>query len=726
MITLQNAEQLIDAVAEAAVRWTGADAIFIFLRSLDGDSLALQAASAGAAAVAAEGGRYFSSLASTVDERGEGIVVDDLQAEPLLEPLPEVLKTFRVVVGLPLVERAQRVGVMIAAYEEAPTLGAHEMDRLRFMASQAGGTVATVLLREEAQSRLEKGRVLNVLNEVALSRQPLSALDQVGERVMAALRSSLGVEYLVLFLLNQERGVLEPLACDAAHRWEADEWPVGEGLLGWVAAQGTSLCVGDVTRDARYRQFMTDIRSALIVPLQGGEQVMGVVGAFSPRVNAFDADDEEFMETVARQMAIVVENVRLYAETEQRLKEVSTLYRLARQMNSSLDIQSVLDSIVESMRQAMDCRGASIALLDPIDNMLEIRAAAGISGKWRRDFKLKLGEGVAGQVLLEGKPMYVADTAKSQDFIFFDPAVRSLMAVPLSVKQRMIGTLSVDSDRPYAFTEADERLLTIAASQAAIAIENARLYAGLERRARKLAEAYTELREADRLKDEMVQNISHELRTPLTFVKGYVELLLSEDVGPLTEDQRDYLSIVAEKTDAVTRLVSDIIFLQQADRVPGKKVPIALDKLATRALRGCAGVAETSNLRLVANVPDGLPPVAGDEGRLLQVFDNLLGNAIKFSPHGGRIEVSVEDGGDMVCVSVSDDGIGIPKGQQERIFEMFYQVDGSARRRFGGTGLGLAIAKRIVEAHQGEIWVESEPGRGSVFRFTVPKYREQR
>jgi signal transduction histidine kinase len=171
--------------------------------------------------------------------------------------------------------------------------------------------------------------------------------------------------------------------------------------------------------------------------------------------------------------------------------------------------------------------------------------------------------------------------------------------------------------------------------------------------------------------------------------------------------------------------VSDIIFLQQADRVPGKKMPVALDKLATRALRGCAGVAETNNLNLVAHIPEGLPPVAGDEGRLLQVFDNLLGNAIKFSPDGGKIELAVEDGGEVLRVSVSDDGIGIPKGQQERIFEMFYQVDGSARRRFGGTGLGLTIARRIVEAHGGKIWVESEPGKGSAFRFTVPKYRER-
>jgi len=129
-------------------------------------------------------------------------------------------------------------------------------------------------------------------------------------------------------------------------------------------------------------------------------------------------------------------------------------------------------------------------------------------------------------------------------------------------------------------------------------------------------------------------------------------------------------------------------------------------------------------LTLVENLPEDLPPVAGDEGWLLQVFDNLLGNAIKFSPNGGQITVTVEDAGPMERVSIADQGIGIPKDQQERIFERFYQVDGSARRRFGGVGLGLAIVKRIVETHGGKVWVESEEGKGSTFYFTIPKYQD--
>jgi signal transduction histidine kinase len=313
---------------------------------------------------------------------------------------------------------------------------------------------------------------------------------------------------------------------------------------------------------------------------------------------------------------------------------------------------------------------------------------------------------------------------KQEDFIFFDQSVRSLLTVPLTLQQRVIGALTVDSDRPEAFSESDERLLTIAATQAAIAIENARLYASLEQRAQNLAEAYAELKKADRIKDEVTQNVSHELRTPLTFVKSYVEVLLDGGAGPLSDEQRDYLTIVSEKTGVVTRLVNDIMALQQAEQSPARRSAVSLSELARKALRGCAATAEKNGIALVEFLPDDIPLIAGDQDKLLQVFDNLLGNAIKFSPEGGQITVTVEDTVTTVQASVADQGIGIPGDQHQLIFERFYQVDGSARRRFGGTGLGLAIVKGIVEAHDGQVWVESEPGRGSTFFFCIPKYQD--
>ena len=664
-------------------------------------------------------------LQGLVVETGEPFVTQDVSRDT--RPAVQEFRNegIRAMALAPMRVRGHVLGVLGVMSCEPHEFSPQETSFVPAMADQIGIAVDNARLHEKTQRRLEE---LVVLDNVAAEVTSGLDLEEIADHVITAVQQGRGFEGLRLLLIDREQGVLEPLGHEgqtslSQPRQGSLELHVGEGLAGWVAENGTAARVSDVAQDPRCTSGAPGAGSALVIPLAVGDRVIGVLHATSGDLDAFSAEDERLMTTVARQLAFAIENARLHQETEWRLAEVSALYDLARQISTSLDVQEVLDAIVWSLKQAVRCRACSIALLDPVNEVLEIRAAAGIDDRWKRDFQLKLGEGIAGQVALEGQPLYVSDTLELDDFIFFDRSVRSLLTVPLSMQQRVIGTLSVDSDQPHAFSEGDERLLTIAAAQAAVAIEKARLYANLEQRAKHLAQAYAELKEADRLKDEVVQNVSHELRTPLTFVKGYVQLLLEGNGGPLAEEQKEYLSIVAEKTDIITGLVSDIMFLQQADRMPSNKTPVSLTKLAWRALRGCAATAEKAELTLVENLPEDISPVAGSEGRLLQVFDNLLGNAIKFSPAGGTITVTVEDAGAMVRASVSDQGIGIPKDQQERIFERFYQVNGSARRRFSGTGLGLAIVKRIVETHGGEVWVESEEGQGSTFHFTIPKYQ---
>jgi signal transduction histidine kinase len=389
-------------------------------------------------------------------------------------------------------------------------------------------------------------------------------------------------------------------------------------------------------------------------------------------------------------------------------------------MTSSLEPPVVLDAIVNILKRVLDCRGSCIFLLDVEAQQLEIKASAGIPMRYRQDVRIDVGEGVLGQVVEQALPVYVAEATKWPDFRYFDPDVRSLLVVPLITKNRVIGTLSVDDLRAEAFSDDVGRLLTIAAAQAAVAIENAQLYDGLKERAQKLEEAYAELQEADRLKDEFVQNVSHELRTPLTFIRAYVELFIEGTLGPLTDAQRESLEIVIQRTEAITDLVNDILTLQQLDQRRIEAGPVEVAQLVESAVKSARPSAAQAGIELRTEVTEALPPIRGDEGRLRQVLDNLLGNAIKFSPDGGTIVVracSTEDGAQ---IAVIDQGIGIPANKQDKIFERFYQVDGSSRRRFPGTGLGLAIAKRIVDAHDGKIWVESGEGEGSTFYFTLP------
>ncbi|MFN2154442.1 MAG: sensor histidine kinase, partial [Anaerolineae bacterium] len=193
----------------------------------------------------------------------------------------------------------------------------------------------------------------------------------------------------------------------------------------------------------------------------------------------------------------------------------------------------------------------------------------------------------------------------------------------------------------------------------------------------------------------------------------------------LTQQQRESLQIVAERTARVTQLVNDILTLQQVNRGDLHLVPVMLQQIAHAEVRSAKAMAQQEGLTLVEDYAPDLKPALGDQERLGRVFGNLIGNAIKFTPDGGTIMVRLTNDGESVRADVIDEGIGIAQDNLTRIFERFYQVDGSSKRRFRGTGLGLAIVKEIVDAHGGTITVSSEIGTGSTFSFTVPVAREE-
>jgi signal transduction histidine kinase len=428
--------------------------------------------------------------------------------------------------------------------------------------------------------------------------------------------------------------------------------------------------------------------------------------------------------TLAGMAAEAIHKEKLYQETLARLAEISTLYTLSTQITSSLSLTSVLNSIVSILRMTLDCRACSIFLLDSTKEFLQLEAASGPPTAWKGIARMRLGQGVSGRVITERRSIYIPNTQLEPDFLYFDPHLRSLLVVPLIVRGEAVGTLSIDDTQPNAFDE-ESRLLTIAAAQAAAAIENAQLYESLQASYEELEDAFEELRHLDKMKSELIQNISHELRTPLTFIKGYIELLQDGEMGELLDAQKKAVDIVADKSDALSRLVDDIISMLQIGREQLRIAPVSLAEIGRIAIQAAKVSAMDAGLTLQDEIPDGLPPVMGDSRRLGQVFDNLIQNAIKFSKPKGTITVRMQEEETGVRAEVQDIGIGIPAEQLSRIFDRFYQVDGTTTRRFGGTGLGLAIVKQIVEAHGGQVGVESKADQGSLFSFTIPKVNSE-
>jgi signal transduction histidine kinase len=298
-----------------------------------------------------------------------------------------------------------------------------------------------------------------------------------------------------------------------------------------------------------------------------------------------------------------------------------------------------------------------------------------------------------------------------------DRIPQSALYVPMVCGDQVVGVMHIQHYEADAFREADVPLLATLASQAAVALTNAQLYAREQERADALAEALVKQTELEQLKNEFLQNVSHELRTPLGIIHGYIELLKDGTLGDLGSQQQESLDIVSRRVKMLRNMVEDFTTILDAETREVMPEPVDLARLVRASVEDFEASFEQAGLELIVSVAGDVPPVLGNDTHLRRVLDNLVGNALKFTPRGGSITVRLGRQDTDVLLEVIDTGIGIPEEQLDRIFERFYQVDGTATRRYGGTGLGLALVKEIVEAHGGEIAVESQVGEGTTFRL---------
>jgi signal transduction histidine kinase len=258
--------------------------------------------------------------------------------------------------------------------------------------------------------------------------------------------------------------------------------------------------------------------------------------------------------------------------------------------------------------------------------------------------------------------------------------------------------------------------------RSALQAANRTLERRVEERTAELQKALERVSELSQLKSNFVANISHELRTPLTHIKGYVELLITESLGSITEEQRHALQISQQSTSKLETLIEDLIMVSLASRgeMSIKQENVDIHRLANLAVKSHANQAEERGVNLHAMIDEDVPFVQADSQKIAWVLNQLVDNGVKFTPSNGRVLVNVKrEGENLVIVSVSDTGIGIPASRLEDIFEPFHQLDSSATRRYGGTGLGLSLVRQIVEAHGSMLEVQSIEGRGSTFKFPL-------
>ncbi|MBN1179685.1 MAG: GAF domain-containing sensor histidine kinase [Anaerolineae bacterium] len=406
-------------------------------------------------------------------------------------------------------------------------------------------------------------------------------------------------------------------------------------------------------------------------------------------------------------------------------RNLTLLNQAGHAFSSTLDLNQILVTVLDEIRRLLGLVACSIWLIDKATGEIVCEEATGTRSETVRGWRLQPGEGLAGWVTENGKSLVVGDA--QEDTRYFQGVdhrtglvTRSIVTVPLRTPKGIIGVLQMLDAEVNRFGRFDLELLESMAATAAIAIENARMYGEEQHRAEALTIALEQQRELDRLKSEFIQNVSHELRTPLALVRGHAELLESGILGELASDQQASVDVIARRVRMLDKLVGTLTTFLTVERRELKKEMVDLGDLVRALAPDFHVVAENAGVSLNVQVASDLPKVRGDRECLCQVLDNLMGNAFKFTPPGGEVIVNLQQEGVDVVLSVVDTGIGVPQDQLERIFDRFYQVDGSTTRRYGGTGLGLAVVKEIVEAHDGRVTAESRVEKGSAFHVALP------
>lgn len=396
-------------------------------------------------------------------------------------------------------------------------------------------------------------------------------------------------------------------------------------------------------------------------------------------------------------------------------KKLIVVLELAKQAHSTMNTEKCVDAILNNVSDILGTELGSVMLVDDKKQELFIKRANGLNQDIIRDTRIKIGEGISGWVAKEVQPLLIKDLSRDRRFKRYKKktggryTTDSLLSVPLKVRNKVIGVINVNNKKAKRiFTKKDLQMLSFIAEETALAVQNALIY----EQAKRLAD----------LKLDFVSNISHELKNPLAIVKESISLVSDYVEGKASGKARHILDIAGRNIDRLNRLLDSLLDLAKLEAGKSSINRTYLDM--KRLLNDCVNFVKYSaskkSIKLKTDFLIRYSKVWADNDRITQVINNLLNNALKFTPKGGDIIVKLQEKGKDVLISVQDTGIGMKKGDIKRLFNRFERID-THEKDIKGTGLGLAICKEIIDMHQGKIWAVTKPEKGSRFNILLPR-----
>ena len=677
-----------------------------------------------------------NDLFSEVIRTGQPVVVEDYK-QTLAERNASIIfedAELRSWMGVPMNAGSRTIGVLAAGTTQVGRVYRNDQRKI-FM--DIGALAAT---------SLDKARLFAETNVRA---RQLAALNDITQQIVAA---ELDLEKLLQLItasatdiLDAEAGSLLLTVDDGSEDLEfrvavggsgqdliGSRLPAGRGLVGQVASSGQLVIVNDVSSDPRWGgelskgQFQTS--TVLAVPLITQNKVIGVLEVLNKKGGAiFNRDDADLLTTFGGQAAVAIENARLFQMTDlqlsERVSELETLERIDVELNRSLDLLKVAQI---SLHWAMENSSATAGLLgvvigDPprLDVIYKLGykdedVPPGTEGSlWPLD------RGIVSRVLRTKQAELVPDVRIDPNYVPSLNSALSQITLPMLSGGTVNAILILETDREPRMRLADMPFLQRLSEHASIAIANAQLYAELTR--------------ANQSKSEFVSFVAHELKNPLTSIKGYSDVLLTGAVGAMSDQQKSFLGTIRFNAERMNTLVSDLndVTKLQTDNMRMEFSAVNFRTALTETLRPLQKQIEDKGQTLELEMPDQLPLIQADQNRLIQVLTNLVSNAHKYTPPDGLIRVVARVNNTprdtkgrvlepVLHVSVVDTGIGMSDEDLVKLFTPYFRSDNPLTREQPGTGLGLTITRGIIQRHGGNIWVESEIGKGTIFHFTVP------
>jgi two-component system, NtrC family, sensor kinase len=749
---------VLETLLEYAIRLCGATSGVI--AKLEGDLFLV----AGTYNVAAEYVAYLErhpvrvDRASTIGRVGverRVVHIHDVQADPEYDfPPARVLGGTRTTLGVPLLREGALIGAFVIRRTEVQPFTEKQIELVTTFADQAVIAIENVRLFNELEEKnrsltrahaqvtesLEQqtatAEILRVISSSPTELQPvMEAVVENAARVCGATDSSIfRLEGAHLRLVVRHGSLRRAMAI-------GDTVPVNrDTVAGRVIGDRRTVHVEDLLTAqeefpvtvSSHRQAGSPTRTILATPLLREGTPLGVIYiSRGPEVQPFSAKQISLLETFANQAVIAIENVRLFQELRARtadltrsVEQLTALGEVGRAVSSTLDVEAVLDTIVSRASQLAGADGCSIYEYDEGAEQFHLRATYNLDAAFVeaiRAVPLQKGEGLMGRATELRELAQIPDITQPEAYesrvrdALIRFGYRALLSVPLLREDQIIGSLSLSRKAPGQFPAEVVDVLKTFATQSALAIQNARLF-------REIADQSAQLEAASRHKSEFLANMSHELRTPLNAILGFSEVLAERMFGEVNAKQAEYLQDILSSGRHLLSLINDILDLSKVEagrlelELGRFHLPTALDN----ALILVRERATRHGITLTEQVGPGVGDVVADERKVKQILVNLLSNAVKFTPEGGRVAVSATTAEGVITIVVSDTGIGIAPEDQAAIFEEFRQVGRDDARKQEGTGLGLTLAKKFVELHGGQIWVQSQAGQGSTFSFTLP------